>query len=74
MNVYQFGIFYVPTEKYVIHSYICIDRLYEKVGNNLVSCMINHFKDMGYFSSLTFGDITICAGICTGKNKKKITI
>ena len=43
----------------VIHSYIYREEEGKKGRNNVVSCLINRFKEMEYFSVPTFGDPTI---------------
>ena len=45
-----------------------------KSGSDLFSCLINHFKDMGYFSGTTIVELTICDDNCVVKNRNKITI
>ena len=61
MNVYQFGIFMCQMERmWYIHTSTRSGDLMNAEKNE-VSCLINHFKDMGYFFVPTFGDIIICA-------------
>ena len=42
-----------------------------KSGSDLVSCFINHFKDMGYFSGTTFVELTICEDNCVVKKQEQ---
>ena len=46
----------------------------KKGGSNLVLCLMNHFKEMGYFDRTDFGELSIFADNCEGQNKNKITI
>ena len=60
--------------KDVLHSFIYIKLEGDKFENNVVSCLINHFKDLGYFYSPTFGDITFFSDNFMVPNNNNITI
>ena len=64
----------MQTGKDVLHLYIYIDGEVDKSGNNVVSCLMNYFKEMRYLSRPTFGQLTIFSDNCPGKNKNKINI
>ena len=39
----------------------------EREGNNVVPCLVNHFKGIGYFSGPNFGELNICGDSCAQK-------
>ena len=57
----------------MLHLYIYGELEGKKGKNNLFSCLMNNFKDMGYFSSPNFGELTIYYDNCERKNKRNIT-
>ena len=62
------------TGKYVLHSKIYIEVEDKTCENNLVLCLMNHFKEMVYFSGSIFLGLTICYDKFVGQKKNKITI
>ena len=57
------------TGKDVLHSYIYIEGEFNKVGNDLVLCLMDDFNDMGCLSGPNFGELIICADNCVGQKK-----
>ena len=57
------------TGKDVLHSYIYIEGELNKVGNDLVLCLMDDFNDMGCLSGPNFGELIICADNCVGQKK-----
>ena len=60
------------TGKYFLHSYIYREVEGNKGVNIVVFCLINNFKEMGYFSGPTFGEITIFSDNCVKKTRTRL--
>ena len=74
LNVYQFGIVDCSEKEDKLHAYVYREFEGKKGGNNVVSCLLENFKEWGFFANVQEGEITINADNCTGQNKNKTVI
>ena len=74
LNIYQFGIVDCSDGSDTLYSYVYSEGDGKKGGNNVVSCLMKNFEEMGYFQAPNYGELTICADNCTGQNKNRMVI
>ena len=72
--MYQFGIVECRTGFEIIYYYVHHKGEGKKGGEKVVLCLVEKFKEMGYFSHTCIGDITICANNCGGQSKNQTFI
>ena len=58
----------------IIDYYVYPEGGFKKLGNNVVSCIFDNFKGVGYFSSPCMANLAICEETFWGHNKHHIVI
>ena len=66
-NMYQFGIVGYTTGFDILYYFVYQKAGINNGGDNSVSCLVDKFKDMAYFSDPCMGGIIICAHISGGQ-------
>ena len=66
-NMYQFGIVGYTTGFDILYYSVYQKDGINNGGDNSVSCLVDKFKDMAYFSDPCMGGIIICAHISGGQ-------